>query len=956
MQLKHYIAFHLAFIACLTSFMLGLGQEEMYPPLATMLGTAASLWITDYRQIFKIGPILSNSLILLIVLISLGYLYQNTGEELVVGIARILVFVQIVVFFREKTPRTRWHIMLISFLEAIVATVFQQNFIFAVLMVIYVFAGLSAVVLMHLEQDRNFFQKNVFVRTLFRIRTSELTLRQDVWRMIKIITATVLTGPLSLVLQYREKNQEHNQEFLESRRTFHAKKPGEIWQEAAEEPSLAVFNRNDAPVYVRWPYLGERAAFSHATVRVSGLAGVRPELYRRLALGTLISLFFGLFVFFFTPRFEELNIMNIEFNRDYWKQVGTGGINRSVGFSDEVRLGSLGAVNQNTQGVFTVRFSELGQAELEQSELARYTAIEGKTVYFRGVVLNNYRHGRWSGASKNKNFYYYHGRETLFFSKYNPFAPSHLIQNDERRIEESDLTGVNPKYIPGVLYEPLGPQGVCFEPNLDVVHMECHYFPSSTQILFTSWPFFTVEKQTRRVIRFQDRTIRYNQRPNNNSSRKYQVELITPVFRQGNQVDLTPVQEPVALEELLACNPGAFPTLVRLAKDWDKNRPPEITAENHVHRAKNLEHQLFTNEHFHYVLGGVTRDSNLDPLEDFVRKNPRGHCEYFAGTLVMMLRAVNIPARLVVGYKTEMLTPDKEEMYTVRECDAHTWVEVYIPPKMLPEELKNVENSDWWEYGGWLRLDPTPAAQEGSLVQRYQHAWNQWKAWFGSFWRDNFLNFDPGRQQEMIYSPILSFLNNLKNRFFDWQYWKEIGQTVINKYKEIFQNIRQGNWHQNDLFLVVLHLLTFFVVLYLFLRYWYFRWMKRLRDPARRVDRKQISPIEFYQRFEKLLVQVGLGRMSSETQREFAKRGANYLFRQCFMLQKTGQWNDMASSLTPSLLTPDQVASIPPKVADAYYQVRYGDYTIKPQEESELGEMLKLLEFAASLCRNVKPT
>ena len=39
---------------------------------------------------------------------------------------------------------------------------------------------------------------------------------------------------------------------------------------------------------------------------------------------------------------------------------------------------------------------------------------------------------------------------------------------------------------------------------------------------------------------------------------------------------------------------------------------------------------------------GATRDPDLDPIEDFVVNNPRGHCEYFATALALMLRSQGI--------------------------------------------------------------------------------------------------------------------------------------------------------------------------------------------------------------------------------------------------------------------------------------------------------------------------
>ena len=77
------------------------------------------------------------------------------------------------------------------------------------------------------------------------------------------------------------------------------------------------------------------------------------------------------------------------------------------------------------------------------------------------------------------------------------------------------------------------------------------------------------------------------------------------------------------------------------------------------------------------------------PVEDFLFEFRRGHCEYFASSMVLMLRATGIPARLVTGYLGGEYNPF-EDYYVVRQSNAHAWVEAYLPDR------------------GWTTFDPTP--------------------------------------------------------------------------------------------------------------------------------------------------------------------------------------------------------------------------------------------------------
>lgn len=95
--------------------------------------------------------------------------------------------------------------------------------------------------------------------------------------------------------------------------------------------------------------------------------------------------------------------------------------------------------------------------------------------------------------------------------------------------------------------------------------------------------------------------------------------------------------------------------------------------------------------HFHrdyrYALDSVHGDA--DPLADFLLANREGHCEYFASGMVVMLRLLGIPARIVNGFAGGIVN-DYGDYVALRRADAHSWVEVYFPGV------------------GWATFDPTP--------------------------------------------------------------------------------------------------------------------------------------------------------------------------------------------------------------------------------------------------------
>jgi transglutaminase-like putative cysteine protease len=78
-----------------------------------------------------------------------------------------------------------------------------------------------------------------------------------------------------------------------------------------------------------------------------------------------------------------------------------------------------------------------------------------------------------------------------------------------------------------------------------------------------------------------------------------------------------------------------------------------------------------------------------DAVDYFLFEERRGYCEQFASAMVVLLRSVGIPARLVTGYLPGTLDPITG-LLEVRNSDAHAWVEVYFAGV------------------GWVEFEPTP--------------------------------------------------------------------------------------------------------------------------------------------------------------------------------------------------------------------------------------------------------
>jgi tetratricopeptide (TPR) repeat protein len=126
---------------------------------------------------------------------------------------------------------------------------------------------------------------------------------------------------------------------------------------------------------------------------------------------------------------------------------------------------------------------------------------------------------------------------------------------------------------------------------------------------------------------------------------------------------------------------------------WEGDRRVRTLAEeltagitNYWEKAQTIYLYLKYGDYRYSLKPGTAVDG--DQLGQFLFGNKKGYCSYFAFAYASLLRSINIPTRIAVGF---FINPDEERIgfYPVRANMAHAWVEVYFP-----------------EFG-WIEFDPT---------------------------------------------------------------------------------------------------------------------------------------------------------------------------------------------------------------------------------------------------------
>ena len=265
--------------------------------------------------------------------------------------------------------------------------------------------------------------------------------------------------------------------------------------------------------------------------------------------------------------------------------------------------------------------------------------------------------------------------------------------------------------------------------------------------------------------------------------------------------------------------------------------------------------ETYLQKNYAYTLD-LARTGEGDPVADFLFGTRRGHCEYFASAMVLMLRTQGIPARLVNGFQMGEYN-QTANVFTVRQSDAHSWAEVYF--------IKH----------GWVSFEPTPDAG----MSRYDDGWpgmlRRYQEAVEMFWFEHVLGFDTSMQIAMaagLRKQLLSFQRERGLRWDDWlsdlargsREWSipSLAGRVVSGTGEVAGAGRSSvaRWW----WLAGVAPVLLLVVAVLVHRAARMAWRRRIRrDPAG-------SAAAFYREMLRRLERLGYHRPASQTPREFA--------------------------------------------------------------------------------------
>ena len=238
---------------------------------------------------------------------------------------------------------------------------------------------------------------------------------------------------------------------------------------------------------------------------------------------------------------------------------------------------------------------------------------------------------------------------------------------------------------------------------------------------------------------------------------RYKAQTYTS-FKHG------PLQSVIGLREFVELPTGFNPRTLALANEI--RRDARYTQASSGPLVDVVMTKLRTGSYTYTLEPGLYGQNTAD---EFWFDKKEGFCEHIASSFVILMRALDVPARIVTGYQGGELN-GVDNFWTVRQSDAHAWAEV------------------WYDGRGWVRVDPTSAVSPartgafqrlqapqnvvGQALRNFNPAFSAqlratWEA-INNSWNQWVLNYTQGKQ-----------LNLLKNIGFTSPSWQDLSYVLI---------------------------------------------------------------------------------------------------------------------------------------------------------------------------------
>jgi transglutaminase-like putative cysteine protease len=229
-----------------------------------------------------------------------------------------------------------------------------------------------------------------------------------------------------------------------------------------------------------------------------------------------------------------------------------------------------------------------------------------------------------------------------------------------------------------------------------------------------------------------------------------------------------PRRDVLGLRDLVDLPPNANPRTLQWAADL-RARPDLLGADARALSDAVLQH--IRTAGFTYTLepGPYGQNPGDHAIDEFWFDRKLGFCEHFASAYVVVMRALDVPARIVTGYQGGDPLP-QDGYLIVRQRNAHAWAEIWLAGQgwirvdptaaVAPERVQrghSLQPPPGLVAGTMNAIDPAIAARLRAQWELINNRWNQWV-----------LNYSRGQQFDL-----------LKRIGFEAPNWQDLTTTLI---------------------------------------------------------------------------------------------------------------------------------------------------------------------------------
>lgn len=200
------------------------------------------------------------------------------------------------------------------------------------------------------------------------------------------------------------------------------------------------------------------------------------------------------------------------------------------------------------------------------------------------------------------------------------------------------------------------------------------YFPANVISIFPENKKFTARKLMQRITTY-------------GKLHEYQILNVT-------YADSVYVQYRTPFPEDLLLSPSQKDLIAKIAPEID------INDNDNVYQKVNKIHKWFDNN-FTYTLK-LRYNGHGRTLEDFLLRDRKGHCEYFATATALILRYYDIPSQ----YATGIIIDHKNNNFSGNKKNGHAW-------------------NLYWDGAGWITTDNTVATMDNGRPEWMQNMFDK---------------------------------------------------------------------------------------------------------------------------------------------------------------------------------------------------------------------------------------